>query len=89
MVTAVVFLFVKEQDPAADEAGFVSLAMSVGDKAAEYYLRESQGIAYQRLGAARTRKMLGAMHMTVFPTCSFLSGIQTLRAWHPRGTRRT
>ncbi len=79
------FFIREEQDPAADEAGFVSLAMSVGDKAAEYYLRESQGIAYQRLGAARTRKMLGAMHMTVFPTCSFLSGIQTLRAWHPRG----
>ncbi len=23
--------------------------------------------------------------MTVFPTCSFLPGINTVRAWHPRG----
>ena len=48
------------------------------------YLMESRPRVAARLGNARTTAVNGA-HMTIFPTCSFLPGINTLRVWHPRG----
>lgn len=41
--------------------------------------------AAQRLGSQERGCQLMAEHMTVFPTCSFLPGINTVRTWHPRG----
>jgi benzene/toluene/chlorobenzene dioxygenase subunit alpha len=41
--------------------------------------------AAQRLGSVERGSKLMAEHMTVFPTCSFLPGINTVRTWHPRG----
>ena len=37
----------------------------------------------ERLGKLRAESVAG--HNTIFPTFSFLNGIQTLRVWHPRG----
>ncbi len=41
--------------------------------------------AAERLGSVERGTRVMAQHMTVFPTCSFLPGINTVRAWHPRG----
>lgn len=41
--------------------------------------------AAKRLGSDERGTQLMAQHMTIFPTCSFLPGINTIRAWHPRG----
>lgn len=56
----------------------------MGEPIASYYTGSSVGEARERLGAVRGERMNGA-HMTVFPTLSFLPGINTLRVWHPRG----
>ncbi len=40
--------------------------------------------AAQRLGECRGKEWV-VQHMTIFPTCSFLPGINTVRTWHPRG----
>lgn len=66
----------------ADDQGQL-LAAIVGPAVAEY-LMESRPRVAERLGATRTHAVNGA-HMTLFPTCSFLPGINTLRVWHPRG----
>ncbi len=55
----------------------------VGPEVAKY-LVESRDRVEQRLGKPRAHAMNG-QHMTIFPTCSFLPGINTLRVWHPRG----
>jgi biphenyl 2,3-dioxygenase alpha subunit len=58
----------------------------MGPKVTEYW---TQGAAAEkasaRLGSAERGQQLMAQHMTVFPTCSFLPGVNTIRAWHPRG----
>lgn len=41
--------------------------------------------AIERLGAADRGDPMIFQHMTVFPTCSFLPGVNTVRTWHPRG----
>ena len=56
----------------------------LGEEAANYYVNTSAAEAIERLGDMRGRRMNGA-HMTIFPTLSFLPGINTLRVWHPRG----
>lgn len=66
----------------ADDQGQL-LAAIVGPAVAEYLLASRPRVA-ERLGATRTHAVNGA-HMTLFPTCSFLPGINTLRVWHPRG----
>lgn len=40
--------------------------------------------AAKRLAQMPVQSMAG-QHMTIFPTCSFLPGINTVRSWHPRG----
>lgn len=51
------------------------------------YLTEGPAAAKaaERLGSVERGTRVMAQHMTVFPTCSFLPGINTIRAWHPRG----
>jgi len=56
----------------------------IGPVAGKFYARESREACRERLGDARADRINGA-HMTIFPTLSFLPGVQTLRAWHPRG----
>lgn len=56
----------------------------IGPEAGKYYARESRESTRARLGDQRADKLNGA-HMTIFPSLSFLPGVQTLRAWHPRG----
>ncbi|MEL0082409.1 MAG: aromatic ring-hydroxylating dioxygenase subunit alpha [Gammaproteobacteria bacterium] len=56
----------------------------LGEEAASYYVKDSAPEAVARLGELRGQQMNGA-HMTIFPTLSFLPGINTLRVWHPRG----
>lgn len=48
------------------------------------YVDETRDRVRARLGSIRA-DLLSAQHMTVFPTLSFLPGINTLRVWHPRG----
>ena len=55
-----------------------------GPVAAAYYDGPARVEAIERLGEPRGSQIFGG-HMTVFPTFSFLPGIQTLRVWHPRG----
>jgi phenylpropionate dioxygenase-like ring-hydroxylating dioxygenase large terminal subunit len=66
------------------EGGSRVLAAVVGPEAAAYYLQTARAAVEARLGAARAGKIFSA-HTTIFPTLSFLSGIQTMRVWHPRG----
>ncbi|MGK2873516.1 MAG: aromatic ring-hydroxylating oxygenase subunit alpha [Alphaproteobacteria bacterium] len=56
----------------------------IGPQAGKYYARESREACRGRLGDVRADRINGA-HMTIFPSLSFLPGVQTLRAWHPRG----
>jgi len=41
--------------------------------------------ASKQLGSEYFGERLFAQHMTIFPSCSFLPGINTIRTWHPRG----
>lgn len=66
------------------EGGSRVLAAVVGPEAAAYYLHTARAAVEARLGPARAGKIFSA-HSTIFPTLSFLSGIQTMRVWHPRG----
>ncbi|MBB6193372.1 phenylpropionate dioxygenase-like ring-hydroxylating dioxygenase large terminal subunit [Sphingobium wenxiniae] len=60
------------------------MASTVGPEAAHYWCVDSAPDAERRLGPLRAREMSGS-HMTVFPTLSFLPGVNTVRVWHPRG----
>jgi phenylpropionate dioxygenase-like ring-hydroxylating dioxygenase large terminal subunit len=55
-----------------------------GPVAAAWYQGPGRAEARARVGEPRASQIFGG-HMTVFPTFSFLPGIQTLRVWHPRG----
>jgi phenylpropionate dioxygenase-like ring-hydroxylating dioxygenase large terminal subunit len=55
-----------------------------GPEARAYYAGPALESATERLGALRANRIKGG-HMTIFPTLSFLPGVQTLRIWHPRG----
>lgn len=46
-------------------------------------------VAERRLGGAERASQLMAQHMTIFPSCSFLPGINTVRTWQPRGPNET
>lgn len=70
------------------EGGRPLLAGTIGAEAAGYWFGPSAEVAEQRIGALRSTQM-GAAHMTIFPTCSFLPGVNTVRAWHPRGPNET
>ncbi len=68
-----------------DEAGGGRvLASVVGAQAADWYLNTSRDAARAQLGPVRADNIF-ASHNTIFPTLSFLGGIQTMRVWHPRG----
>lgn len=57
-----------------------------GPKIASYWTQgPAAEKAAQRLGSVERGTRVMAQHMTVFPTCSFLPGINTIRTWHPRG----
>lgn len=45
--------------------------------------------AAERLGSSERARGVMAQHMTIFPTCSFLPGINTIRTWQPRGPNET
>ena len=58
----------------------------MGPKVTEYWTQGTAAEkASERLGSTERGQQLMAQHMTIFPTCSFLPGINTIRAWHPRG----
>lgn len=58
----------------------------MGPKITEYWTAgPAAEKAAERLGSLERGTQLMAEHMTIFPTCSFLPGINTVRAWHPRG----
>lgn len=58
----------------------------MGPKVVEYWTNSPAARkASERLGSVERGTRLMAEHMTIFPTCSFLPGIATVRAWHPRG----
>lgn len=58
----------------------------IGPKVTEYWTNsDAAKIATRRLGSVeRATKVLG-QHMTIFPTCSFLPGYNTVRTWQPKG----
>ena len=66
-----------------DDDEYRLIGAIVGPAVAQY-LAQSRSRVEQRLGPGRAWGM-NAQHMTIFPTCSFLPGINTLRVWHPRG----
>nr|AFW98858.1 NtdA1 [Rhodococcus sp. ZWL3NT] len=58
----------------------------IGPKVAEYLTQGTAAEkASERLGSTERGQQLMVQHMTIFPTCSFLPGINSIRAWHPRG----
>lgn len=59
------------------------IAAIIGTRVAEY-LNDTRPRVIERLGEDRAMGMNG-QHMTIFPSLSFLPGINTLRVWHPRG----
>jgi len=57
----------------------------MGPKITQYWTQgPAAEKATQRLGGMPSMSMFG-QHMGVFPTCSFLPGINTIRTWQPRG----
>ncbi|MDX2425660.1 MAG: aromatic ring-hydroxylating dioxygenase subunit alpha [Cycloclasticus sp.] len=67
-----------------DEPGL--LAAIMGPKITEYMTASPQAkAASEHLGSDMFGQRMLGQHMTVFPTCSFLPGINTIRTWHPRG----
>ena len=65
-----------------DDLGLLQALM--GPKVVKYW---TEGAAAERAKERLTipAHRMVAMHMTVFPTCSFLPGINTIRTWQPRG----
>jgi len=61
-----------------------SAVAPVETAAQKWYEGPHRAEAIRRVGRARG-EAIALAHMTVFPTFSFLPGIQTLRVWHPRG----
>jgi len=58
----------------------------MGPKITEYVTASPQAkAASERLGSDMFGQRMLGQHMTIFPTCSFLPGINTIRTWHPRG----
>jgi nitrite reductase/ring-hydroxylating ferredoxin subunit len=66
------------------KGGAQVLAAVVGNEVAQYWLYTARETVRARLGVERAEKIF-SMHATIFPNLSYLLGIQTLRAWHPRG----
>jgi biphenyl 2,3-dioxygenase alpha subunit len=68
-----------------DDFGLLQAIM--GPKIVEYWTKGTAAERAQKRLAdvlPEANRMV-AQHMTVFPTCSFLPGINTVRSWHPRG----
>lgn len=62
----------------------------MGPKITEYWTNSPYAErAAERLGSVERVRDLMVQHMTVFPTCSFLPGINTIRTWQPRGPNET
>jgi biphenyl 2,3-dioxygenase alpha subunit len=67
-----------------DEPGLLQAIM--GQKITEYMTASPDAeAASKRLGSDMFGQRMVGQHMTIFPTCSFLPGINTIRTWHPRG----
>ncbi|HIG78949.1 MAG TPA: aromatic ring-hydroxylating dioxygenase subunit alpha [Cycloclasticus sp.] len=67
-----------------DEPGLLMAIM--GPKITEYVTASPAAeSASKRLGSDYFGQRMLGQHMTIFPTCSFLPGINTIRTWHPRG----
>ncbi|PKM01021.1 MAG: benzene 1,2-dioxygenase [Gammaproteobacteria bacterium HGW-Gammaproteobacteria-9] len=65
---------------------FALLQAIMGPKVVDYWTKgPAAERAQERLGKVLPADRMVAQHMTVFPTCSFLPGINTVRTWHPRG----
>ena len=60
------------------------IAGIMGPMVAEYY---TQGRAAEAAAARLGQERASAInqHTTIFPNCSFLTGVNTVRAWHPKG----
>lgn len=66
------------------------LTAIMGPKITEYWTNSPHADrAAERLGSVERVRDVMAQHMSVFPTCSFLPGINTIRTWQPRGPNET
>lgn len=66
-----------------DDPGILLAIM--GPKVTQYWTEGAAAeTADQRLAPMPAKRMFG-QHTNIFPTCSFLPGINTIRTWHPRG----
>jgi biphenyl 2,3-dioxygenase subunit alpha len=66
-----------------DEPGILMGVM--GPQVTQYWTEGAAAdVAAGRLDQMPAKRMFG-QHTTIFPTCSFLPGINTIRTWHPRG----
>ncbi|HEP8861223.1 SRPBCC family protein [Pseudomonas aeruginosa] len=65
---------------------FTMLQAIMGPEVVKYWTEgPAAERANARLGGKLPANRMVAQHMTIFPTCSFLPGINTVRTWHPRG----
>lgn len=67
-----------------DDFGLLQAIM--GPKVVDYWTKgPAADLAQDRLRDKMPVNRMVTQHMTIFPTCSFLPGINTVRTWHPRG----
>jgi len=67
-----------------DQPGLLQAIM--GPIVTDYVTASPQAeTASKRLGSNMFGQRMMAQHMTIFPSCSFLPSINTIRTWHPRG----
>ena len=58
----------------------------MGPKVTQYWTEgPAADLAEKRLGQTMPVRRMFGQHMNIFPTCSFLPAINTIRSWHPRG----
>lgn len=71
-----------------DQPGILEAIM--GPKITQYWTEgPAADKASERLGGKHRGCSPMGQHMTIFPTCSFLPGINTVRTWQPRGPNET
>lgn len=61
------------------------LAAMMSEKVVDYWTKGAAAEKAALRFGATARSRIAFQHMTVFPTCSFLPGVNTIRMWHPRG----
>jgi len=66
-----------------DDTNMLTAMMS--EKVVDYWTKGAAAEKAALRFGTTARARIAFQHMTIFPTCSFLPGVNTIRMWHPRG----